>query len=159
MRFAVDTGGTFTDLVVENDDGECRIFKASTTPDDPVRGVLDALQTAANAMDLELSALLGKGSLFIHGTTHALNAIITGRTAKTAFITSAGHPDILVLREGGREEAFNFTVPFPKPYIPRSLTFEAPGRIRPDGSEFEPLDEDAEWQANSTLGCQMRYRQ
>ena len=47
MRLACDTGGTFTDLVVEHDD-QIKLFKASTTPDDPVRGVLDAIQLAAN---------------------------------------------------------------------------------------------------------------
>ena len=41
MRFAVDTGGTFTDLVVEDDSGEVRMYKASTTPSDPVAGVLE----------------------------------------------------------------------------------------------------------------------
>ena len=46
MRFAVDTGGTFTDLLVEEDDGTLRMFKAATTPDDPIRGVIDSLQVA-----------------------------------------------------------------------------------------------------------------
>ena len=41
MRFAVDTGGTFTDLVVESDDGGLRMYKAPTTPSDPVAGVLE----------------------------------------------------------------------------------------------------------------------
>jgi len=45
------------------------------------------------------------------------------------------------LREGGRTEPFNFDVPYPTPVIPRSLTYEIPGRIRPDGSEFAPLGE------------------
>ena len=143
MRFAVDTGGTFTDLVVEDDDGACHMFKASTTPSDPITGVLDALAAAAEGLGRDRREMLGAGSLFIHGTTHALNAIITGRTAKTAFITTEGHPDVLVLREGGRAESFNFTTPYPEPYAPRSLTFEAPGRINCDGAEVEPLDEAA----------------
>ena len=48
MRFAVDTGGTFTDLVVEDDDGRLHMFKAQTTPHDPISGVLDSLQVAAS---------------------------------------------------------------------------------------------------------------
>ena len=51
-------------------------------------------------------------------------------------------PDILVFREGGRMEPFNHTVPYPDPYIPRSLTWEVPGRIRADGSELRRLDDD-----------------
>jgi N-methylhydantoinase A len=142
MRFAVDTGGTFTDLIVDDGSARHRMFKASTTPEDPVRGVLDALECAARAYSMPLRTLLGRGTHLIHGTTHAINAIITGRTACTAFLTTQGHPDVLVLREGGRTEPFNFTVPFPEPYVPRSLTFEIPGRIRADGTEVEPLDEE-----------------
>ena len=141
MRFAVDTGGTFTDLIVEDNTGGLHMFKASTTPDDPIRGVLDALEVAAISFEITLNELLGKGDMFIYGTTHAINAVITGNTARTAFLTTKGHPDILVLREGGRVEPFNFTVPYPEPYIPRSLTWEIPGRIVADGSEYVPLDD------------------
>lgn len=141
MRFAVDTGGTFTDLIVEDDDNGLHMFKASTTPDDPIRGVLDSLQVAADDFGVSLADLLGKADLFIHGTTHAINAIVTGNTAKTAFLTTEGHRDILVFREGGRMEPFNFTVPYPQPYIPRALSYEVPGRILADASEKTPLDE------------------
>ena len=143
MRFAVDTGGTFTDLIVEDDDGGLHMFKAATTPDDPIRGVIDSLENAAAALSTNLASLLGQGELFIHGTTHAINAIVTGNTAKTAFLTSQGHRDILVFREGGRMEPFNFTVPFPQPYVPRALTFEVPGRMLADGSEMTPFDDAA----------------
>lgn len=141
MRFAVDTGGTFTDLIVEDDDDGLHMFKASTTPDDPIRGVIDSLQVAADDFGISLAELLGKADLFIHGTTHAINAIVTGNTAKTAFLTTEGHRDILVFREGGRMEPFNFTVPYPQPYIPRALSYELPGRILANATEMTPLDE------------------
>ncbi|WP_417516571.1 hydantoinase/oxoprolinase family protein [Minwuia sp.] len=141
MRFAVDTGGTFTDLLVEQDDGSLNMFKAPTTPDDPIRGVIDSLKVAADHFEVPLRKLLGDGGLFIHGTTRAINAIITGDTAKTAFLTTAGHPDILVLREGGRGDVFDFTVPYPAPYVPRSLTFEINERITTDGTILQELDE------------------
>ena len=76
MRFACDTGGTFTDLIVEDDNGALTMYKAATTPADPVKGVLDALQTAAEERGQDLSELMSKGSMLIHGTTHALNAIV-----------------------------------------------------------------------------------
>jgi N-methylhydantoinase A len=141
IRCACDTGGTFTDLLVEDAAGRVRLYKASTTPADPVQGILDALGLAAHDAGLELGAFLARVSTFVHGTTHAINAIITGNTAKTAFLTSAGHPDILVLREGGRLEPFNFSVPFPSPYVPRALTREIHERIRADGSVAVALDE------------------
>lgn len=143
MRFAVDTGGTFTDLVVQDDSGAARLFKARTTPDDPIRGVIDALSVAAAADGLPLADFLARGTMLMHGTTHAINAIITGRTARTAFLTTEGHPDMLVLREGGRSETFNFTHAFPQPFIPRSLTFEVPERVMADGTVMTPLDEAA----------------
>ncbi len=119
------------------------MYKAATTPADPVKGVLDALALAASDMDLSLADLLGRGEMLIHGTTHAINAIITSTTAKTAFLTTAGHPDILVLREGGRIEPFNFVAPYPEPYVPRALTFEVPERINSAGAVHTPLDDAA----------------
>lgn len=142
MRFAIDTGGTFTDLLVEDDDGRLQMFKASTTPSDPIKGVLDALTLAAETRSVSLREMLSRGTALVYGTTHPINAIITGKAARTAFLTTAGHPDILRLREGGRTEPFNFTVEFPTPLVPRSLTWEVPGRIMADGRELEPLDED-----------------
>ena len=143
MRFAVDTGGTFTDLVLEDDRGRLHMFKAPTTPDDPVRGILDVVGTAAESFRATPETLLGRGDLFIHGTTHATNACVTGTTARTAFLTTHGHPDVMVLREGGRLQPFNFRVPFPKPYVPRSLTFEVRERIAADGKVLEPVDEES----------------
>jgi N-methylhydantoinase A len=142
MRFATDTGGTFTDLIVEDDAGQLHLFKASTVPNEPVRGVLAAFDVAAEAFGLSRTDLLAKGSTFIHGTTHAVNAIITKSTARTALLVTQGHPDILVLREGGRIEPFNHTAPYPDPYIPRALTFEVGGRIMASGAERTPLDKE-----------------
>ena len=143
MRFACDTGGTFTDLIVEDSDGALFMYKAQTTPEDPVLGVLESLKLASEARDISLSQLLQSGEMFIHGTTHATNAIVTQSTAKTALLTTAGHPDILVLREGGRIEPFNFLIPYPAPYVPRSLTYEIPERIDSVGNIVTPLDDSA----------------
>lgn len=141
MRFATDTGGTFTDLVVEEDDGTITLHKAPTVPSDPVAGVLGALQVAADARGLSLGALLARGDSFIHGTTHAINAIITGKAARTALIVTAGHRDMLLFREGGRTEPFNHTIPYPQPYVSRALTYEVTERVLSDGTVTIPLDE------------------
>lgn len=143
MRLACDTGGTFTDLVVEHDDGKLEMFKAPTTPDDPVRGVIDALGLAAGHAKLPLADYLGQADTFIHGTTHAINAIITGRTARTALLTTAGHREILLLREGGRADPFDMTTPYPAPYVPRSLTYEVIERVGSGGRVLTALDEAA----------------
>jgi N-methylhydantoinase A len=143
MRLATDTGGTFTDLVVEDDDGSISLYKAATTAADPVAGVLDALAIAASARGMSLAELLGRCDTFIHGTTHALNAIITGRVARTALLVTEGHRDILLFREGGRTEPFNHKISYPAPYVPRALTFEVAERMRADGNVLTPLDEAA----------------
>ena len=113
MRLSVDVGGTFTDLVLEAGDGSFRLFKSPTRPDDPVQGCLEVVQQAADADGRDRAALLGECELFLHATTRATNAVLTGRTARTAFLTTEGHPDIFLLREGGRVDPFDNTVPFP----------------------------------------------
>lgn len=142
MRLSIDVGGTFTDLVVDRD-GVLSLYKASTTYPDPVDGILDAVAVAAEQMGTTVEAVLGETDLLFHSTTRAINAVVTGRTARTALLVSEGHPDILVIREGGRTDPFNYQVPYPDPYIPRSLTYEVPGRIWADGREVAPFDADA----------------
>ena len=142
MRVAVDTGGTFTDLVLD-EDGTLRLFKSPTTPHDPVIGVLDVIGVAARSLGIDLRELLGRVELFVHGTTHATNAVLTHTTARTAFLTTAGHPDILLFREGGRVRPFDFTRRYPDPYVPRALTFEVPERVGSAGEIVAPLDEAA----------------
>jgi N-methylhydantoinase A len=142
MRFAVDTGGTFTDLVIENRHGRRLVsYKTPTTVDRPLNGVLEVLQIAADDLGLGLEDLLGQGETFIHGTTRAINAILTETTAKTAFLTTRGHPDVLLFREGGRTQPFDFTRPYPKPYVPRHLTFEITERVGAEGEIVVPLKE------------------
>ena len=143
MRLSADVGGTFTDLVAEHGDGRFELFKTPTRPEDPVRGVFDVLRLAADAGGVSLAELLRACTLFMHATTRATNAVLTGNTCRVAFATSEGHPDVLLLREGGRVDPFDNTVPFPEPLVPRSLTFEVPERIRADGSVYKALDEPA----------------
>jgi N-methylhydantoinase A len=143
MRIAVDIGGTFTDLVLEADDGGLRLFKAETQPEDPIGGLLDAVDVAASALGRSRGDLLAETEMLIHATTRGLNAVLTGNTARTALLVSAGHPDILLFREGGRIGPFDFSRPYPEPLVPRSLTYEVPERIGADGEVVRELDEEA----------------
>lgn len=141
MRCSIDTGGTFTDLALEHE-GTVRIFKASTTPENPIAGILDVLELAAADLGMDRAALLGEITMLIHGTTRATNAVLTGGTAKTALIATLGHGDVLLLREGGRTRSFDWSEEYPGPYIPRSLTFEAHERIDAQGRVLRELDEE-----------------
>jgi N-methylhydantoinase A/oxoprolinase/acetone carboxylase beta subunit len=114
MKPSADVGGTFTDLAIQDAEGRLSMYKTVTTFEDPVAGVLNVLQTAADERGSSRRELLSQCSIFIHATTRATNAILTGETARTAFLTTKGHPDILLLREGGRTEPFNYRVPDPR---------------------------------------------
>jgi N-methylhydantoinase A len=139
VRLAIDVGGTFTDVVLEDDFGRLSVHKVSSTPDDPTAGVVAGIDRAAGFVNADLATFLQGVSTIAHGTTRATNAILTGSTAKTAFITTKGHPDILLLRMGGREQPFNHKREYPVPYIPRSLTFEVDERMDYAGSVVRPL--------------------
>lgn len=152
MRLAVDTGGTFTDLVVEGSGGDLRIYKSPTTPQEPVAGILNVLELAAADMRISRNTLLQETNLFIHATTRAINTILTGATAKTAFLTTRGHPDILLFREGGRADTFNQAQVYPPPYVSRALTFEVDERIGADGRVVVALDETSVVNIISDLG-------
>jgi N-methylhydantoinase A len=140
-RLSVDTGGTFTDVVVADPDGRIIIGKALTTHDRIFKGVAAAIDVAAEQLKITKHELLDDTSVFIYGTTRAINAVVTKRTAKTAFLTTKGFPDILLFREGGKANPSDFSKEFPQPYIPRRHTFEIEERIAADGSVFAALDE------------------
>jgi N-methylhydantoinase A len=137
----VDTGGTFSDLVLADDAAVLGLYKAPTTPADVFDGVRDALGLAAADHGLTVEELLHDTQSFVYSTTTATNALLEGRTARTAFVTTEGHRDILVYREGGKSDPLNIAVPYPEPYVPRSLTFTVTERVLADGSVAHPLDD------------------
>lgn len=140
-RISVDTGGTFTDVVVADDAGRFTIGKAPTTPDRIYTGLRAALVAACDMLGHPLADVLARTGLFIYGTTRATNAIVTRNVARTAFLTTEGFPDVLVLREGGKFNPHDFSQPFPQPYVPRRHTFEIAERIGAGGEVVTPLDE------------------
>ena len=141
MKAAIDIGGTCTDFVLESE-GRRFAYKYPTIPDDLVAGVLHGLEEISTAQGCSLSALLGKLSAIVHGTTVATNALLTGNVARTALLVSEGHRDIMVLREAGRFglPLFDYGIPNPEPFIERALTFEIPERIDADGCVVRELD-------------------
>src|SRR5262245_23389640 len=141
-RISVDTGGTFTDVVVADEDGRLRIGKSPTDVERAFQGIADGLSQIAPELGLSVPELLARTDVFTYGTTRATNAIVEGRTARTAFFTTEGFPDILLLREGGKLEPFR-QQPYPPPYVPRFLTFEIGERIDSEGDVFRELDEQS----------------
>lgn len=140
-RISVDTGGTFTDMVVLDPEGRFHVGKALTTPDRISEGMFSALEVVAGAVGREPRDLLAETEILIYGTTRATNAIVTKQTARTAFLTTAGFRDILVFKEGGKHGPHDYSYDYPQPYIPRRHTFEIDERIGSAGEIVTPLDE------------------
>jgi N-methylhydantoinase A len=134
----IDVGGTFTDIVVSGD-GQTIIAKAATTPGDQSTGVLDGIALAAERLGLTTAALLAATVRIVHGTTVATNALLEGKTALTGMLTTAGHRDVIEMREGLKPERYNLRMAAPVPLVERRLRLPVAERIRHDGSTEIPL--------------------
>ena len=140
-RIAVDTGGTFTDVVVADRYGSLTVAKAPTNNANIYQGISTALSRAASDRGITIERLLESSDLVNYTTTHPVNAVIQKKVAKTALLVTEGFPDILTLRGGGKLGTFNLHLDFPEPYIPRRLTYEIPERIDATGRVVRALDE------------------
>jgi N-methylhydantoinase A len=142
LRVSVDTGGTFTDVVVADEAGKLHLAKAPTDLERAFQSIEDGLEQLVPELGVPVPELLARTDVFTYGTTRATNAIVEGRTARTAFFTTEGFPDVLLLREGGKLEPFR-QLPYPPPYVPRFLTFELRERIDSEGDVFVELEEES----------------
>ena len=147
----MDTGGTFTDIVVLDPQGSLHIGKALTTPERIFDGMAGALSVVAEDLGIELAKLLAATDVLIYGTTRATNAVVTKRTAKTAFITTKGFKDTLTLKEGGKHGPHDYSYDYPDPYIPRRRSFEVTERIGAEGEVVQELHEAEARQILTTL--------
>jgi N-methylhydantoinase A len=137
IRVATDVGGTFTDLVCFETDhgtGESRIVtaKSDTTPPNFEQGVLNVLDKAG----VDPSAV----DFLAHGTTVVINALTERKGVKVGLITTEGFRDTLEIARGNRPDFFNLHYEKPKPFVPRYLRRELPGRMSYKGEELKPLD-------------------
>src|SRR4051812_3035116 len=145
-----DIGGTFTDTVVADETGAIERYKASSTPDDLVRGVLDTFELAGRARGTDARGLLPHVRLFSHGTTIATNALLQRRGARTGVIPPAGVGDTLYIMRAykavGVDEAAlkNYrSLVKQQPLIDRTLIREVPERVDYRGRVLMALDEEA----------------
>ena len=119
VKLTCDVGGTFTDVVLSDGDGRVAIGKALTTPARLLEGLENAIGSAAVQLDMDERAALAACELFVYSTTQATNAILEGRTARTALLCTEGFPDILGRREGGSMHLYDFARPYPEPVHPQ----------------------------------------
>lgn len=137
IRVATDVGGTFTDLVAFETDLETGIStittaKSDTTPPNFEIGVLNVLKKG----NVELSAV----DFLAHGTTVVINALTERKGVKVGLLATEGFRDTLEIARGNRPDFFNLHYEKPKPFVPRYLRRELPGRITYKGEELKPLD-------------------
>jgi len=142
-RVGIDTGGTFTDAVLFDEEGNVRIFKAPTTPEDFSSGVMNCLKEAATGLGMDFKGFLGKVELIAHGTTVTTNVVLTKTGAKIGAIATKGFRDMIEIRRAIRPDRWDRkTVPV-KPLAPRHLHMEVDERILYNGEVLTPLNEDS----------------
>ena len=134
IRVAVDVGGTFTDVVIMDENtGEIRIEKTSSTPDDPMLAILNGIEQGG----IDLS----KVSMFSHGTTVATNALIQRNLPRTAMICTEGFRDVVEIRRANKEDLWDTYKDVAKPYVARRDRLVVKECVDANGVVIEALDE------------------
>jgi len=130
---AVDTGGTFTDVLLW-EKGTLKALKVPSTPADPSEAVLQGLRE-----------MLGPGDRFdlLHGSTVATNALLERSGARVALVTNAGFEDVIEIGRQNRPQLYALVGHRPTPLVAREDRIGVVGRISAEGTEVEPLDEAA----------------
>ena len=141
-RISVDTGGTFTDVVVADNQNNVYLTKALTTAERAYTAIAEGLEDVASTIGCSTSDLVKQATELKYGTTRSTNLVVTNRTAKTALLTTKGFPDVLLLREGGKPGPFRHMA-YRGPLIPRYLTFEIDERVTSTGDVFRELQEQS----------------
>jgi N-methylhydantoinase A len=137
MPIGVDVGGTFTDVVlVDEETGALAVHKLLSTPtaDSTVRGIQEIL-TRGSGAPLGL-AFVG------HGSTIATNAVIERRGARVALLTTRGFRDVLEIGRLSRPPGhlYDLFLDLPEPLVRRALRFEVTERVDYAGRVLVPLD-------------------
>jgi N-methylhydantoinase A len=139
IRIASDVGGTFTDSIAYDPASRrIAVSKMPTTPKAREVGTIDSLRRALAALGAEGGAVDYVG----HGMTTATNAVIQRSGAKTAFVTTRGFRDLLLIGRQDRPSLYDIDVVRSPPLVPRELCFGVGGRLDAAGREIEPLDRE-----------------
>ena len=134
MRLAVDIGGTFTDVAVFDPAADRLTFgKALSTHHALVDGIADGVQKAEVTFD--------RPSIFLHGSTIAINTLIERSGARTALVITRGFRDIYEIGRVNRPDAYNLFFGKHVPLVERAHRFEIDERLNADGSVHQALDE------------------
>jgi N-methylhydantoinase A len=136
VRVGVDTGGTFTDFVYEQD-GEIHLFKIPSTPSDPSLAIRNGLNQICLKIPIPLTHIE-----VVHGTTVGTNALLQRRGARTALITTKGFEDVLVIGRQARPELYNLNALKPTPLVADELRLGIAERVVASGEILQRPDDD-----------------
>ena len=139
LRMAVDIGGTFTDMVLVDEDNAILATAKTPTTANPTEGALAGVRQVIADATVDIGDIGG----FIHGTTLATNALIERRGATVAGITTAGFRDILEIGYERRYSQYEINIEKPDLIVPRARCFTIAERVSVRGDIIEPLAEDA----------------
>lgn len=128
---AVDIGGTFTDVVLCDADGNTWVDKTLTTPQDLLHGFFRGVDLVLEDAGARLEQVTGG---VVHATTIVTNTLIERSGPPTALIVTAGFRDVLYIRDEHRYDMYDPQIEFPDPLIPSVRTFEVPERVLGDGT-------------------------
>tara|TARA_B100000686_G_scaffold355059_1_gene469516 strand:- start:3386 stop:5401 length:2016 start_codon:yes stop_codon:yes gene_type:complete len=133
-RVSADIGGTFTDIVVENQNDETiSTIKVLSTPDNPANAVFDGLNSNLNIKDV---------NFIVHGTTVGLNAFLERKGSRVLLIMTKGISDTYTIARGDRKELYNVQYSKPGTLVPRKDVVEVDERIMWNGSIHTTLNEN-----------------
>ena len=137
-RIGVDIGGTFTDVVlVDEETGRIGVAKVPTTPRDVTQGVIDGIRQGLTRYRVDPTGVV----LLAHATTIVTNALIEKKGAKAGFVATRGFRDVLELRRSSRADLYDLFQDAPAVLVPRRWRFEVTERIDAQGQVVTPLDE------------------
>jgi len=135
-RIAIDVGGTFTDLVVSHADGSARTLKLLSTPGDYSKAIAEGLERLFREGVIDPKSVAS----LVHAFTVATNALLTGKGARVALITTQGFRDVLEIARLRMPQLYNMDWDKPKPLVPRRLRFGIEERMGGDGEIVRPLN-------------------
>jgi N-methylhydantoinase A len=141
-RLGVDVGGTFTDLLLfDEESGKFWRHKTPSTPHDSSEGILNGVK----AITAEAGVSASEIAYFLHGTTVATNAVLEGKGAKVGLVTTEGYRDIMQIARSFVPGGLAAWIVWPKPQPLAHLedTVEVPERMSADGAVVRELDEAA----------------
>ena len=140
IRLGVDIGGTFTDIVLlDEETGALVVAKVPSVPTDPASALVAAVQRALD----RAGAAPDRVAILAHGTTIVTNAVLEGKLPPTALVTTEGFRDVLEIGRHLRPDMYDLFQDKPTPIVPRERRLGVRERTAPDGTVLTAIDPES----------------